>query len=71
MCLSTVYIVNEANEKKEVCNNIMSITLEGTNIICTNILGVRTVIEGVIDHIDLMDNFIHVKPILEKCINKG
>ena len=60
MCLSTIYI-EDGNQRKEVCNNIMSIKVENEKVICTNLLGITKEIIGTIQDINLMDNYVVIQ----------
>lgn len=60
MCLSTVYKTTE-NGREEVCKNIASMTMEDGKLILTDLMGRRTELEGKLEKVDLMDNYILVK----------
>lgn len=60
MCLSSVYAVG-GDEKELLCRNVSSVSTEDGKLICTDILGSRTEVEGEIERIDLIDNFIYVR----------
>ena len=60
MCLSSVYSVKDG-EKELLCKNIASVTVEDGKLVFTNIMGIPTRIEGTIEKIDLMDNYIYVR----------
>lgn len=57
MCLSTI-ISTENNQRKEIARNVAAVRVDGNKITVTDIMGVKTVIDGEIDRIDLMENFI-------------
>ncbi len=60
MCLSTI-ICTENNQRKEIAKNVAAVRVDGNKITVTDIMGVKTVIDGEIDRIDLMENFIFLK----------
>ena len=60
MCLSTI-ISTENNQRKEIAKNVAAVRVDGNKITVTDIMGVKTVIDGEIDCIDLMENFIFLK----------
>ena len=53
MCLSTVYRMHDG-EKQLVCKNVAA-------LVFTDIMGVQTRVEAVLDRMDLMENFIFIK----------
>lgn len=59
MCLSNVYSEKDG-ERQLLYKNIADIRMEGGDIILTDIMGIRTSLEGSIRHIDLMENFVVV-----------
>ena len=63
MCLSTVYLVKQNQEKELLCKNVASITRENDQLILKNVLGIPTMVKGEISHIDLVENFVYVRPI--------
>lgn len=62
MCLSSVYSVKDG-EKKLLCKNIASVKSEDGILVFTNIMGIPTKVEGTLELIDLMDNFIYVRAV--------
>jgi predicted RNA-binding protein len=60
MCLSTVYLFDGEKEVK-LAENIGGVKVEGGRVILTDLLGIRTVVEGQVEKIDLMDNYIILK----------
>ncbi len=60
MCLSTI-ISTENNQRREIAKNVAAVRVDGNKITVTDIMGVKTVIDGEIDRIDLMENFIFLK----------
>ncbi len=60
MCLSTI-ISMENNQRKEIARNVAAVRVDGNKITVTDIMGVKTVIDGEVDRIDLMENFIFLK----------
>ncbi|MCR5154416.1 MAG: CooT family nickel-binding protein [Lachnospiraceae bacterium] len=60
MCLSTVYKIH-GDEKELLCKNIASVRQKGDKLIFTDIMGIQTEAEGLLERIDLMDNFIYLK----------
>lgn len=57
MCLSTVYQLS-GGEKRLLCKNIAAVQQRDGQLIFTDIMGVQTRVDAVIDRIDLMENFI-------------
>ncbi|MBR6476970.1 MAG: CooT family nickel-binding protein [Lachnospiraceae bacterium] len=62
MCLSNVYLIKPNEEKELVGKNIASISFEGGELILKNVLGIPTKIKGEISHVDLVENFVYVRP---------
>ncbi len=60
MCLSTVY-KNEVNDANLLARNVADIKVENGQIIFTDLMGIRTVFDGTLEKIDLMDNYVIVK----------
>ncbi len=62
MCLSNVYLLKNDQEKELLCKNVASISYENGELILKNVLGIPTKIKGEISHVDLVENFVFVKP---------
>ena len=60
MCLSTVY-KNEVSDANMLANNVADIKVENGQIIFTDLMGIRTVFDGSLEKVDLMDNYVIVK----------
>ena len=60
MCLSTVY-KNEVNDANLLARNVADIKVENGRIIFTDLMGIRTVFDGSLEKVDLMDNYIIVR----------
>ena len=60
MCLSTVYR-NEVNEANLLARNIADVRIENGKILFTDLMGIRTVFDGSLEKVDLMDNYIIVR----------
>ena len=60
MCLSTVY-KNEVNDANLLARNVADIKVENGQIIFTDLMGIRTVFDGTLQKVDLMDNYVIVK----------
>ena len=60
MCLSTVYR-NEVNDANMLARNVADIRVENGQIIFTDLMGIRTVFDGSLEKIDLMDNYVIVR----------
>lgn len=60
MCLSTVY-KNEVNDANMLAKNVADIKVENGQIIFTDLMGIRTVFDGTLEKVDLMDNYVIVK----------
>ena len=63
MCLSTVYLVKQDQEKELLCKKVASITREKDQLVLKNVLGIPTTVKGEISHVDLVENFVYVRPI--------
>lgn len=61
MCLSNVYLLKKNQEKELICKNIASMTIQEDQLVFTNLMGIPTVVEGTLEKVDLMDNFIVVR----------
>ena len=59
MCLSTVY-KNEVSDANMLARNVADIKVENGQIIFTDLMGIRTVFDGSLAKIDLMDNYVIV-----------
>ena len=62
MCLSNVYLIKNDQEKELLCKNVASISYENGELVLKNVLGIPTKIKGEISHVDLVENFVFVKP---------
>ena len=62
MCLSNVYLLKNDQEKELVCKNVASISHENGELVLKNVLGIPTKIKGEISHVDLVENFVFVRP---------
>ena len=60
MCLSTVYKV-KGQEKEKICEYISNIEASDGEFICTDIMGIRTRIEGRLRSMDLVKNEILIE----------
>lgn len=60
MCLSNVY-KNDTNSDNLLYRNIADVRIEGNKIILTDLMGIRSEIEGFVEKVDLMDNYIIVR----------
>ena len=60
MCLSTVY-KNEVSDANMLARNVADIKVENGQIIFTDLMGIRTVFDGSLEKVDLMDNYVIVK----------
>ena len=60
MCLSTVYRMHDG-EKQLVCKNVAAVRQQEGALVFTDIMGVQTRVEAVLDRMDLMENFIFIK----------
>lgn len=60
MCLSTVY-KNEVNDANMLARNIADVRIENGKILFTDLMGIRTVFDGTLEKVNLMDNYIIVK----------
>ena len=62
MCLSNVYLLKSDTEKELLSKNIASITFENGELILKNVLGIPTKVKGEISHVDLVDNYVYIRP---------
>ena len=60
MCLSTVY-KNEVSDANMLARNIADVRIKNGKILFTDLMGIRTVFDGTLEKVDLMDNYIIVK----------
>ena len=60
MCLSAVY-KNEVSDSNLLARNVADIKIEDGQIIFTDLMGIRTVFDGTLERVDLMDNYVIVK----------
>ena len=60
MCLSTVY-KNEVSDANLLARNVADIKVENGRIIFTDLMGIRTVFDGSLEKVDLMDNYVIVR----------
>ena len=60
MCLSTVY-KNEVSDANLLARNVADIKVENGQIIFTDLMGIRTVFDGSLEKVDLMDNYVIVR----------
>ena len=60
MCLATVYRMHDG-EKQLVCKNVAAVRQQEGALVFTDIMGVQTRVEAVLDRMDLMENFIFIK----------
>lgn len=60
MCLSTVY-KNEVSDANMLARNVADIKVENGQIIFTDLMGIRTVFDGSLEKVDLMENYVIVK----------
>ncbi len=60
MCLSTVY-KNEVSDANMLAKNVADVRIENGQILFTDLMGIRTVFDGTLEKVDLMDNYIIVR----------
>ena len=60
MCLSTVYQVC-AEDQTPLCQHVSSAVVDGSQVRFTDIMGDETVVDGIIEKIDLVNNVILVR----------
>lgn len=60
MCLSAVY-KKENNENIFLCKNVARVIPQEGELVIYDLMGVRTVLQGEICDIDLMENIILIK----------
>ena len=60
MCLSTVYR-NEVSDANMLAKNVADVRIENGKILFTDLMGIRTVFDGTLEKVALMDNYIIVK----------
>ncbi len=61
MCLSNAYESKNGIDTL-ICERITNVDVEGKNIKLTNLLGMQTVVPGVLKSIDLNKNAIYIEP---------
>jgi len=61
MCLATVYVLKNNDEKELLCKNIASITTDHEKLIFTNLMGIPTTVTGTLATVNLTDNYIYVR----------
>lgn len=61
MCLSTAYETTNGIDKL-ICERITNVEVEGKTVKFTNLLGIQTVVPGVLKSIDLNKNIILIEP---------
>lgn len=52
---------NEVSEANLLARNVADIRVEDGKIIFTDLMGIRTVFDGTLEKIDLMDNYVIVR----------
>ena len=62
MCLSNVYLLKDNEEKELLSKNIASISFENGELVLRNVLGIPTKVKGEISHVDLVDNYVYIRP---------
>ena len=60
MCLSTVY-KNEVSDANMLAKNVADVRIENGQILFTDLMGIRTVFDGTLEKVDLMENYIIVR----------
>lgn len=60
MCLSTVYKNNVAEENM-LARNVADIRVQDGKVVLTDLMGIRTELDAMLDRIDLMENYIILK----------
>ena len=61
MCLSNVYLLKANQEKELLCKNIATMTTRDNKLVFTNLMGIPTVVDGTLETVNLMDNYIYVR----------
>ena len=62
MCLSNVYKGDPADDCL-LYHNIAEMSVEGDELVLTDIMGVRTRLRALVKKIDLLENYIVVEPV--------
>ena len=60
MCLSNVFLVSDGEEKL-VCEYASSVSVQGDQILLTDVIGQEITVTGVIMNVDLIKNEIKVR----------
>lgn len=60
MCLSAAYQVKNGIDSL-ICDKVTNVAVEDGRVILTNLLGINTVVEGVLKNIDLNRNIIRIE----------
>jgi predicted RNA-binding protein len=62
MCLSTAYELGEGEERRQICEYVSSIKVSGERITLTDLMGVEIDVSGIVEGVDLIKNFILIRP---------
>lgn len=60
MCLSAAYQVKNGIDSL-ICDKVTNVSVEGDKVVLTNLLGVDTVVDGILRSIDLNRNVIKIE----------
>lgn len=68
MCLSNVYRISknasDISAKELVIKNAATVKQDGSKLLFTDIMGIRTEIEASLETVDLLDNYIIVRDLV-------
>jgi predicted RNA-binding protein len=62
MCLSTVYELGAAGDKRLLCEYTSNVTVAGDTITMTDLMGKRLQVTGALQSVDLVKNTILIRP---------
>jgi predicted RNA-binding protein len=65
MCLSTIYSANDVDKTEPLAKNITSVTVGEGSVVISDLLGDSRVIDGFIERVDLIKNYIIIRPLSE------
>jgi len=60
MCLSAAYKTENGIDTL-ICDKVMNVAVEDGKVILTNLLGISTVVEGMLKNVDLNRNVIKIE----------
>jgi len=58
MCLSTIYLASDSERQNPLAKNVTSVDIEDGRIAYSDLLGMKSFLDGRIMHVDLIKNYI-------------